>query len=92
MMHRPPPGNTSRAHFQQFIDREMASLLKTLSYYVVQAGLADRTSAHQEATELLNEVNLCLLAIDIPTPGPRGATSNSAADGGSSDRRSQSGD
>jgi hypothetical protein len=59
MMHvRQRLGSTSRAQFQQFIDREMEPLLKTLSYYVVQAGLSDRNSARQEAIELLNEVVL----------------------------------
>ena len=46
----------SQRQFQQFITAEMDSLVKTLSFYVLRAGLADGADTQAAVQELLNEV------------------------------------
>src|SRR5436190_2758966 len=48
--------SVSQRQFQQLITAEMDSLIKTLSFYVLRAGLADGADTHAVAQELLNEV------------------------------------
>jgi hypothetical protein len=50
--------SASQLQFQQFIAAEMESLVKTLSFYVLRAGLAEGTATQAAALELLNEVVL----------------------------------
>jgi RNA polymerase sigma-70 factor (ECF subfamily) len=45
----------SRQRLEQYISAESASLLKTLRYYVMRAGLAAGSGIGQTADELLNE-------------------------------------
>ena len=52
----------NRTLLRQFIEEHAETLLGTLRYYVVRAGLADRQGATLAAVELLNEVTVEALA------------------------------
>jgi hypothetical protein len=65
----------NRTLLRRFIEKNAETLLGTLRYYVVRAGLADRQGATLAAVELLNEVTVeALEHADRFRPGVQPAT------------------